>query len=280
MNGRYLNRHVVILVVVAAGQALLAQAQAPDPTVRFEVASIKPANPATLYASSGPDSPTVWRATNFTLFMLVQQAFGYTDADRIVGGPSWVRETKFDVRAKSADVPTPAAFNVMLRQLLADRFRLRTRVEPRELDVYVARLARPDGRTGPWLVPTPPECAKAREDRVPGPATCNGAERHVVNARAAAGGGRGLTLLTLTMPDLFAVFRQVGGFDRPIVDRTGLTGFFDVSVQYQSADPLSVTNGGTSLVAAAEDQLGLKFERGREMVDVLVIESAQPPTPD
>jgi uncharacterized protein (TIGR03435 family) len=43
---------------------------------------------------------------------------------------------------------------------------------------------------------------------------------------------------------------------------------------------LNVTNGGTSLVAAAEDQLGLTFERGREMLDVLVIDSVERPTPD
>jgi uncharacterized protein (TIGR03435 family) len=167
----------------------------------------------------------------------------------------------------------------MLRQLLAERFRLQLRIEPRELDVYVARLVRPDGRTGPWLLPTPPECAKARQERLPGPSTCAGAERQIVKARAAAG-GKALTLLTLPMSDLFAVFRQVGGFDRPIVDRTGLGGLYDVSVQYQSADPLNVTSGGTSLVAAAEDQLGLKFERGRETLEVLMIDAVARPTPD
>ncbi len=46
---------------------------------------------------------------------------------------------------------------------------------------------------------------------------------------------RALTLLALTMGDLFTVFRQVGGFDRPVVDRTGLVGLYDVSVPYQSA---------------------------------------------
>jgi uncharacterized protein (TIGR03435 family) len=72
----------------------------------------------------------------------------------------------------------------------------------------------------------------------------------------------------------------VGGFERPIVDRTGLEGLYDVSVQYQSANVLNVTGTGTSLAAAAEDQLGLKFESGRETLDVLVIDNASMPTPD
>jgi uncharacterized protein (TIGR03435 family) len=162
----------------------------------------------------------------------------------------------------------------MVRNLLVDRFALRTHIEQRQLDVYVARLA--DGKPGPWLMPTPPECVRQNLAGRPMPDRCDRIEK----ARAAAGGGRALTLRSLTMPTLFGVFREVGGFDRPIVDRTGLDGFYDVSVQYQSADPLTATAGGTTLVAAAKDQLGLRFERSRENLEVLVIDSVEQPTPD
>jgi uncharacterized protein (TIGR03435 family) len=262
----------VAALVAAAG--LSSQAPAPQQSPSFEIASIKPANPATLYASSGSES-TLWRATNFSLFMLVQRAYpDYGDPDRIIGGPSWVHEAKFDIQAKAAEPPSPATLDAMLRNLLAQRLNLRTHVERRELDVYVARLAQ--GRPGPWLMRTAPECVTARQQQQPAPDSC----RRIEKAREAAGGGRALTLLALTMPTLFGVLREVGGFEDPIVDRTGLDGLYDVSVQYQSANPLNVPTGGTSLVAAAEDQLGLKFERGRELLDVLVIDSASMPTPD
>ena len=263
-------------IVASVAAVAVLPAQVIDSAARFEVATIKPANPATQYASSGSEG-TVWRATGFTLFMLVQAAFPeFDDPERFAAGPSWIRETKFDVQGKAAAVPTAAALNTMVRNLLTDRFGLRTHVERRRLEVYVARLARADGRTGQWLVPTAPECVRQRLAGRPMPDGCDRIER----ARAAAGGGRALTLRSLTMPTLFAVFRQVGGLDRPVVDRTGLDGFYDVSVQYQSADPLSLSSGGTSLVAAAGDQLGLRFERGREELDILVIDAAERPTPD
>jgi uncharacterized protein (TIGR03435 family) len=264
------------LVLAFVGSTVGLSAQAPDANARFEVASIKPANPAVLHASSGSEGAD-WRATNFTAFMLVQRAYPeYGDPDRIVGWPSWMREAKFDVQAKAAELPTQTSLNAMLRNLLAERFALQAHVEPRPLDVYVVRLTRADGRPGPWLVPTPPDCVRQNLAGRPMPDGCD----RIVKARAAATSGRALTLLSLTMPTLLGVFREVGGLDRPIVDRTGLGGFYDVSVQYQSADPLNVSNTGTTLVAAAEDQLGLKFERSRENIEVLVIDSIQRPSPD
>jgi len=267
------------LALAFVGGVAVLSAQSPpvvqaEPPLAFEVASIKPADQKVLYAQSGPLGATGWRAENFTLFMLIERAYPeYNDADRILGGPRWMRELKFTVEGK-ADAPfTPAALTAMLRQLLAERFALRTHVESRTLDVYVARLTRADRRPGPWLRPTPPACLKALADGQSRPDVCQA----IVRDREATG-EKALTLLRLSMPTLFSVFRSVGGFERPIVDRTGLDGLYDISVTYQNANPLNITGTGTSLVAAAEDQLGLTFERSRELVDVLVIDSAEMPT--
>jgi uncharacterized protein (TIGR03435 family) len=243
----------------------------------FDVVSIKPADPKKGYAGSGPSGPLGWSANNFTLLMLIHAAYPEYggDRDRIVGGPTWIRELRFDVEAKAEAPIAPGAVAAMLRPVLAERFALKTHAEPRLMDVYVARLTRDDGRPGPWLRPTAAEYIKARADGQSRPDTC----RAIVKEREATG-LKALTLLDLTTSTLFAVFREVGGFDHPIVDRTGLEGFYDVSVAYTSANVLNVSATGTSLTAAAEDQLGLKFERGRDLLDVLVIDSASMPTPN
>jgi uncharacterized protein (TIGR03435 family) len=242
----------------------------------FDLVSIKPHNPKVEYTSSGVEG-SEWIATNFSLVLLVAAAYPeYSDEGRIVVGEPWMRTTTFDIRAKAAQpVAYPSAYT-MLRGILTNRFRVVTHVESRSFDVYVARLTRIDGSPGPWLVPTTPECVEAREKRLARPSSCD----RLVKAREAEGGRRAFTLLALPMSGIFCVFRQVGGFDRPIVDRTGLTGPYDVSVRYDAADPLAVPTGGTSLATAARDQLGVRFDPAREPLDVLVIDSARMPEPD
>ena len=242
----------------------------------FEVVSIKPHNPALNHTSSGLDG-LEWTATNFSLLLLVRAAYpDHSDEGRIIAGEQWMRETTFDIRAKGAGLLAYPAVHGMIQRLLADRFRLRTHLESRSFDVYVARLTRSDGSPGPWLVPTAPECLEVRQKGVPPPSSCE----RLVKAREAEGGRRAFTLLALSLPDIFQVFRQVGGFDRPIVDRTGLTGRYDVSVRYEAANPLEAPAGGVSLATAAREQLGVRFDPGRETLDVLVIDSATRPEPD
>lgn len=263
--------------IVGAFAVLLASiGAAQNAPSAFEVVSIKPHNPKIEYASSGVEGSD-WTATNFSLLLLVRAAYPeHSDEGRVMVSEPWMRTTTFDIRAKAAEpLAYPSAYT-MLRGMLANRFRLRTHVESRLFDVYVARLTRADGSPGAWLVPTAPECIEARENRLARPSSCE----RLVKAREAEGGKRAFTLLELPMSGIFSVFRQVGGFDRPIVDRTGLTGLYDVSVRYDAADPLAVPTGGASLRTAALDQLGIRFDPGREMLDVLVIDSARMPDAD
>jgi uncharacterized protein (TIGR03435 family) len=79
---------------------------------------------------------------------------------------------------------------------------------------------------------------------------------------------------------------SVVGIDRPILDRTGLTGHFDLQLQFDYG-PFSGPGGrppsnieGLSFFTALQEQAGLKLEAAREVVDVLVIDSAEMPTPN
>ena len=76
------------------------------------------------------------------------------------------------------------------------------------------------------------------------------------------------------------------GIDRPVFDRTGLTGHFDLQLQYDygpfsgafASRPSSID--GVSIFTALQEQAGLKLEAAREVVDVLVIDSAEMPMPN
>jgi uncharacterized protein (TIGR03435 family) len=77
-------------------------------------------------------------------------------------------------------------------------------------------------------------------------------------------------------------FRQI---DRPVVDRTGLTGYLDLQLYYDYGPFIGSfmparPPAGVSFFTALEEQLGLKLEPTREVMDVLVIDSVERPTPN
>jgi uncharacterized protein (TIGR03435 family) len=116
----------------------------------------------------------------------------------------------------------------------------------------------------------------AREKRVPLPPSCETLEK----ARAAERAGPALTVPAVPVAEVFGLFRQLGKFDRPLVDRTGLSGRYDLSVRFDSANPLEVPTGGISFLTAVREQLGIRFDATRDVVEVLVIEDATLPSLD
>src|SRR3954470_22926070 len=228
---------------------------------QFEAVAIKRHDAKGESVSTGSNGSD-WTATGASLLLLMKYAFPeFADDGRIVGATGWMLNEQFDVRAKANALIAYPAATAMIRSMVIDRFRVRSHVEPRPMDVYVARLV--DGKPGPWLMPTPLECVSRRR-----PSNCG----RLFKAREAKG-ERALNLAASPLPLVFATFRQLGGIDRLIVDRTGLDGRYDVSVKYDTANAVDAKDGATSLVAAARDQLGITFEAGREMLDVLVIDS-------
>src|SRR5678816_2550447 len=146
-----------ILVLAAAGAAPLAQApqQAPAAAQNFEVASIKPSNPN----PTGPLGatpmvlPALGRLTaqNVTLRMLVMTAYNRQPFE-IIGGTPWWNSNKYDITAKAEDGSAKLDdMRLMLRGLLADRFKLKTHSETREVPTYALVLARGDGKLGPKM---------------------------------------------------------------------------------------------------------------------------------
>jgi uncharacterized protein (TIGR03435 family) len=171
---------------------------------------------------------------------------------------------------------------VMLRNMLIDRFKLVARKEKREIPIYSLTLSRRDGKLGPGIKVSEVDCA--------------------------ANAGRGIDQIQAAPPDpekrcqilpLFGQGRFIGRglhmeniasalnnlVDRPIIDKTGLTGPFEFDLKW-TPDALAQANAGTadvngpSLFTALQEQLGLKLDSQRDQAEVLVIDRVERPTPD
>lgn len=177
---------------------------------------------------------------------------------------------------------------LMVRQMLAERFGLRIRLESRDMPRYVLRLARADGRLGPKLTRAALDCSAVLASRFGAPAP-PGSNAPACLWRAAISSD-----VARMMAD-GAPMREFAGLlerllDRKVVDGTGLDGVYDIRLEF-SADqmpiPLPPVPSGTapprdglSLVTALREQLGLELDASRGPVDIIVIESARLPAPN
>ena len=301
------------LVLAASGGALLAQAPPAAPAAQnFEVASIKPSNPN----PTGPLGatpmilPALGRLTgqNVTLRMLVMTAYNKQPFE-IVGGTPWWNSNKFDITAKAEDGSAGLdQMRTMLQGLLADRFKLKTHAETREVPIYNLVLSRGDGRFGPKMKASTDSCPNFKEQQQKMlEAIAKGGVSALQSMMAKPGENRPCSITQIppspdnpglgfkgtgqSMELLVLLLTQLSG--RPVVDKTGLTGAYDfeltISLQTLQAiyQDLGVTlplppnlPEGPALMTTIQEDLGLKLDSQRGPSEVLVVDSAELPTPD
>jgi uncharacterized protein (TIGR03435 family) len=258
---------IVGMVAVLASRGISAQ--------RFEVASVKPNRSGDLAINVDLPAPDRFSATNIPLRDLIRFAFDVQDV-RLQGGPDWIRSERFDVTAKAdhdlgswGPAGPPAEVLAMLRALLTDRFALAVHRETRTLPVYALVRTRP-GQLGPELRPSSLDCDK--------PPACG---MRIGPGQMVIGGTPVAQLAVALTP-----FAQ-----RIVIDKTGLTGLFDVHLSWTpqrppgppppGAPPLPpVDPNGASIFTALEEQLGLTLEPEEAPLDVVVIDRVERPTPD
>jgi len=286
------------------------------PHLEFEVASVKS-------NKSGPTMmmmrtlPTSFNVTNLPLRMLITQAYrvsGY----QLVGGPGWLDAERFDIVAKAPEGSRPDQTMLMLRGLLAERFKLKVHGESRDVPIYALVLARSDGKLGPKLSKNTDDCQKIQEERLAAAKAARGTgpggpgragqpipfampgpgERPIctvsMNAGPPAGGGLPVITMRAGGQTMEALARNLSGnVNRQVVDRTGLTGLYDYELQYSMQQgslttapvggaapaPAAPIDDGPTIFDALRD-LGLKLESVRGPVDHLVIDSVERPTED
>ena len=251
------------------------------------MASIKPNKSGEAGASSAVRGSQLY-VVNDTLFNVIRNAYG-VQSNQILGGPDWIRATneRFDITAKAPDGTKPDQLLLMTHRLLADRFGLRLHKETREVPMFALVMARADRRLGPQMKRAAFDCTALRAALARGekPALPPETERPVCGAQTRPGhtriGGYPMSDIARTLSSF------VGG--RPVVDRTGLAGIYDLELSW-TPEQLPVTPGGQSLppidadrpslFTAVQEQLGLKLEATTGPVEVLVIDGAERPTPN
>ena len=259
---------------------ILAQTPSAPSSLTFEVASIKPTAPGTHMSriQFGPGGGIT--ITNSTLKGLVRLAYDVQDF-QVTGGPGWYEADRYDVIAKPNASPdsenttmadsramtdaqrqkAQAEVQQRLRALLADRFQLKIYRETKEQTIYALVVARGG--------------SKLQEAKEPG--------------SSMSMGGRRLTAKGTTMT--FLVGSLSGKLGRPVLDKTGLTGHYDFTLQFapdppapgagpsgEKTEPGASDPEGPSIFTALQEQLGLKLDSQKGPVEMIVVDHAEKPS--
>jgi uncharacterized protein (TIGR03435 family) len=263
---------------------LFAQSPA-DPS--FEVASVKsnrtdappttlfPLGPGDAYAANGGR----FRATNQPLIAYLRFAYRLGTGD-LLGLPSWVYNERFDIEARANGEPPKDQMRLMMRSVLRDRFKLAVHTEQRTQAVFDLQLATP-GRTGPQLRAHQADeaCVAPSIFQLPG-FPCGSIGFVTI------GGGDRVRIVGNGEPmDKIADALRIPptGIDRHIRNRTGLSGTFDVSLEWSVVSdtvqaPITVQDDTPPrFLEALKTQLGLILSSTRGPVDVLVVDQVERP---
>jgi uncharacterized protein (TIGR03435 family) len=275
-----MTRRFATVLLVCAAIAPPARAQRPA----FEVASIR-RNVSVGQLSSIRGQPggriTV---TNHTLRNIIRNT-NRLQSYQLVGGPDWIDRDRWDIVAKGAGDPSFEQLVAMMQTLLADRFKLVTHLETRDMPIYALMLARPDGRLGPRLKASTVDCAAIAADA----RTQGGTAPPPPGAGPRCGTNMSFGRMRSSAAPMTDVARNLSiAAGRTVLDRTGLTGIFDVDVTWKPDVPAGApeasgnisTDDAPSLFTALQEQLGLKLDAQRGPVEVLVIDSATRPMED
>lgn len=259
--------HVACLLVCGAA-APWAQAPAAEP--RFEVASIRRnTSPAQGGTGSRLQPGGNYTAANLTLQQLIAIAYDIPIA-RVLEGPDWIAGDRYDIAARADGNPPPSDAARLVRSLLRDRFRLTVREEMREYPVYALVRARPDGSIGPRLWTSEGDCA---DRRTTGGGPIDLAARPVCRAPLIAEKDVSIFLAgDVPMSTVAQVLTRAGG--RPVVDQTGLSGRFDVSLEWASRPDVE----GVPIFTAVQEQLGLRLQSTTAQLPVVIVTRAERPT--
>ena len=243
---------------------------AKDAKPAFEVATIKPSDPARpgkLFTVRGQEVVTI----NTTAMDLIKMCYD-VHPRQIVGGPAWLESDKYDLNGKP-DVPgqpNVAQIKMMMQKLLADRFQLKFHRDKKELSVYAITV----GKSGAKI---------SKSDSDP-----NGLPGLFFGR---APGGMSFNVRNATLAEAASVL-QGSMLDKPIVDQTGLSEKYDFTLKFTPDAGQIASLGGPpptapaadnpdappDIFAAFQQQLGLNLVSTKAPADVLVIDHVEKPS--
>jgi len=297
------RRLVVVALGLMAQGGVAAQTQTPATTnVTFEIASIR-RNPQAeqeraavpVYVPVVPGRAQtlpggLLRGRGMSVRELIRDAYGYRNRahSEVVGAPGWVDNERYDVEARarqefpgSTSAGLPPAAESALRALLADRFKLKVRTETQRRPVYELVMHRADRRLGPNLVPSKGGCRSFFQREPVNTAIIvldpKDGEPQPLRPCPLGVGATAIFAENMPMSDWVKILGLRPQLNRTVIDRTGLTGGFDITLQYPFED-LSAGNPLPAIKPLLEAQLGLTLRDAEGPVEILVVESIEHPT--
>ena len=257
---------VAVLILLLTAWVVFSQTL---PTAKFEAATIKQHLADGRQGVDFMTQPGRLHVVNNPVDNLIGNAY---NNHKLIGAPEWVESDRYDLEATASGSPNREQMMQMLQVLLADRFRLKIHPEQREETVYHLVVARGGLR---MEKKTNENCVRA--DRThPGEAPSNPCGNNIIRRK-----GNHLEWI-VTNNDMQHMVGALGVNGHPVIDKTGVTGTFDLHVEFAATQPDSDASIDPSVpsIFAALDQLGLKLEPAKGMVDVLVIDHIERPTPN
>jgi uncharacterized protein (TIGR03435 family) len=274
-----MKQRLLLLLLMTSVSAV---AQSPNSKPAFEVVSVKP-NTTGRNAGIAQQPGGRFVATEITLKRLMQYA--YRGNQQFIGGPAWLDTDRWDIEAKAAEgtvlpraglldmAAPPDALALMVQSLLENRFKLKSHTETRELPLYELVVAKGGARVKLSEDPTPAASLVGGGGGRGGVLPRGGIRIGNNDFEAAA---QSISILAAAMSALFS--------DRPVIDKTGLKGLYDIKLQWDrdaglNANPAAASAvSGPSLPAALEEQLGLRLQSAKGPLPVLVIDSVERPS--
>lgn len=266
-------------------ESISSWAHAADDPPTFEVASVKPSvRPEgtkgffRVKMDGGPGTPDPTRIDyeNVSMINLITRAYDLNHWQ--VSGPDWMGLAMYDITARVPAGATEEQFRLMLRNLLAERFNLQVHRDTKELPIYTLTVGKSGSKLKPH-VPTPPP---DYDDK----AAADGPGRIKTDADGYPILSRGMSMASTNDRARMQMFDknvawlvdqlsgQLGG---PVTDETGLTGKYDIALYWSSRRPNAQTDADNEpdLIAAVQQQLGLKLEKKRGPSEMLVIDHVE-----
>jgi uncharacterized protein (TIGR03435 family) len=258
-------------------------AQTPSPSPAFEAAAIKPAAPSAdgrilvgIQGGPGTPNPGQMNFWNISIGDLILNAYNVKSFQ--LSGPDWLWSERFDITAKVPAGATKEQARAMMRNMLAQRFKLVLRHTTKEASIYALVVAKGGPKLG----------SEALKESETGPAAASPKRMMMMD-------GKGLLKLDLKGATMSALADALGTqVDRPIMDATGLNGSYDIAMEFApdpaimamrmggigQPPPLAAAsapdlNGAPSIFSALTDQLGLKLESRKGPVEHVVVDTVQ-----
>jgi uncharacterized protein (TIGR03435 family) len=288
-------RTILVIGLLWAGGAAFAE-QETSPT--FEVASVKPAPPLEpgkgmrVGCSGGPGSsdPGMLHCVNYSMSNLL--VYAYSIKSYQLTGPGWMDSERYEIVAKVPAGVTKEQVRLMMRSLLAERFHLVIHHEQKEMPIYDLTVAKGGSKLKEWVEPPPlaaaadnkpaaapdsfPKFAMGK-DGFPDLPRGSGAAMIMMNGKARRQGQE-------TMADFASWLSAQAG--RHVSDATGLKAKYDISIYWaedsgRAAPPnadgtaSAPEDSGPTLFGALQEQLGLKLESKKGMVDTIVVDRVE-----